>query len=746
MLKLSTVSTHKWTLLIAVLVLFVPTTFAYAGIGAWFYEYIVLGLFGWLLGLAGVILNYAVNHYVVGFGTQYVSGGVGAIVETMWVIVRDLFNLTFIFGLVFIGFKMILRIDDGNSRRWLINLILAALLVNFSLFITKFVIDFSNILAVSVINQGLEGANPLFSTEPFQIGNSAVQIGVDISESMMQQTGAQTAFLNVAALTAAGESFSIIFGTLLIFIVGIFVYLSAALLLIVRAAVLIVLMMVSPFLFLGMVIPTFSGFSRNLWSTLLKRAFVAPIYIIFLYITLSVAGSIRGEGEESSLIAGMIATSDTVGQDAAASFGPFILVTVLLLMSLVAAQKLGAEGASTMINMGQNMRKSAQKKVSNGTRYLGRKAGAGAGALTVGAGAAGARRSLGRLGNNIGNNKKWQSGNAFQRGAAAVGAKVGSASFDPRSEKGGVLGKGQTGGYAATEKEQKKKEEERAKALEQNPHDANGDETEEYENFKAKDDEYQEAASEVENAKTEKLAADELVEASNNELQGIMDTNDELRGLRADLLSIESEAMNAQDPQEKLAAQQLAAETRQAITSKEGEIGEKYRNNNSAIYNQAKAADANYIEADNKLKSEETRVEGNYRYEYVDKLKEQRNTERERWSTIKGKSKVGRATSYGVGAGGGALVGAAVAGPIGAIVGAAIGVAMRGSAGAAEQTSKKRVDTVTEYATKGRKKLDNKGRTDFYKNLQEEMKEYGETQETETTQNSNTDDSEKNNV
>ena len=130
------------TLAVASAVFLLFPALSYAFLGDMIYQGFVIGFLGWIMTLAGNLLNYALNVFVIGFGTQF-SGNVGVVVNESWALLRDLFNLTFIFGLVYIGFKMILGSDDRNSRKWLINIILAALLVNFSLFVTKFIVDFT---------------------------------------------------------------------------------------------------------------------------------------------------------------------------------------------------------------------------------------------------------------------------------------------------------------------------------------------------------------------------------------------------------------------------------------------------------------------------------------------------------------------------------------------------------------------------------------------------------------------------
>jgi hypothetical protein len=147
---------------------------------------IVVSGLGWLVGMFGYLFDFAVNYFIIGFGDQFINYNVGSTVNELWATVRDIFNLTFIFGLVYIGFKMILDSSDSSARKMLISLIGAALLVNFSLFITKFVVDFSNIAAFQVY-RAMSGSGPegTFSiTEAFMtiMGIRSI-MGVDYIES-----------------------------------------------------------------------------------------------------------------------------------------------------------------------------------------------------------------------------------------------------------------------------------------------------------------------------------------------------------------------------------------------------------------------------------------------------------------------------------------------------------------------------------------------------------------------------------
>ncbi len=309
-----------FSLLVLVFIGVPNISFAFTGI-LWD---LVSGVFGMFTAIGGYLLNFAVGNLVVGFGDFYTP--FGDAVRVTWSTVRDVFNLTFIFGLVYLGFKMILGSDDSGSRRWLVHIILAALLVNFSLFITQFIVDVSNILASEIVTEAFEST--------------------DISNLWMNEWGLNEMWgSGVQGQDTAGE-LGFIFGAMIFFVVAGFVFAAGAFLLIVRFAMLLLYMMLSPFMFLGWVFPGLQHLSSSYWRNFLKRAFFAPAYMLLLYMSFEVLTgyfSTLGNPDFSGISSG---TSVDKGVSFANTFPPFILSVILMFASLFIAQQMGAEGAN----------------------------------------------------------------------------------------------------------------------------------------------------------------------------------------------------------------------------------------------------------------------------------------------------------------------------------------------------------------------------------------------------------------
>src|SRR3989344_7300907 len=70
-----------------------------------------------------------------------------------WKIVRDFSNIFFILILLYVAIKMTLGLGGAEIKKMIVNVVIVALLINFSMFFTKIVIDSSNILALIFYNK-----------------------------------------------------------------------------------------------------------------------------------------------------------------------------------------------------------------------------------------------------------------------------------------------------------------------------------------------------------------------------------------------------------------------------------------------------------------------------------------------------------------------------------------------------------------------------------------------------------------
>lgn len=311
-------------------------------------------------------------------------------VETGWSVTRDVTNLFFIFILLGISIATILRIESYGAKQLLVKLIIVALLINFSLPLTRVIIDASNVLALQfvaginnsttcVIEKTGEPNRPCSIQERI---NKIIKIPTILSAEGLKEAvpSSETPSFPESTYTKIGIVY---LGGSLVLIVTSFVFFAFTILFLLRTILLAFVLILAPLGFLAMILPATKQHATEWWRTLLHQSFFAPAALFMLYISLEILTSpnfiMWDNADQVSNFASAVQGSGNLG-----IIFNFTLVIGLLITSLVVAQKLGAVGASTAIAWG----KSGYKM---GAGYVGRKAATRAGGLMQ-RGAAGMQR------------------------------------------------------------------------------------------------------------------------------------------------------------------------------------------------------------------------------------------------------------------------------------------------------------------------------------------------------------------
>ncbi len=303
-------------------------------------------LFSWLAGLTGKLLDIAIQISIFDITDYFQDGG---IVETLWQTVRDLANIIFIFALLWISIQTILGLD--NAKKYLATIIISALLINFSLFFTKVIIDASNILAVQFYSAIVpSGCN----TEDRIIEGCISQKIIAVSQlSTIYGTGQNDDGINIDRSTFSGVVIVSVMGT--IFILSLVVaFLLASFIFIGRTVAFIVLGVVSPLAFVGRILPQTAGLAKQWWTTLTSQALTAPIFLFFLWIMLKVAEDVVGDQSQGGLVSrdGNTISSSLLG---GGDFKPvfyFIFLMILLFYAIKTTQDYAGSIGKRAVNIG----------------------------------------------------------------------------------------------------------------------------------------------------------------------------------------------------------------------------------------------------------------------------------------------------------------------------------------------------------------------------------------------------------
>jgi hypothetical protein len=272
--------------------------------------------------VAGLVFDFSIWYSLQSGTYTKFDGQVGdeGLVVTGWKLVRDFTNLVFIFALFVIAFTLILNLDeraDGSPfgldpKRTIARVIIMALLVNFSFFIGRTVIDITNLFGLTFYNRisaapivndassGLSGSLGGQTTgDPATFYKNFLGIR-SLSTNIIGQVNPQQLMLDTGQIKSSGwiiKSYDLgvyvllYFLTILSFFFNLFlVYIfgSIALLFFARTIGLYLGVIVSPIAFVSWTIPAlqkmnFIGFDD--WAKqFFGLAFMAPVFLFFLYI------------------------------------------------------------------------------------------------------------------------------------------------------------------------------------------------------------------------------------------------------------------------------------------------------------------------------------------------------------------------------------------------------------------------------------------------------------------------------
>jgi len=409
------------------------------------FEIVILPVASLILALSGLIMDKAIQFSL---DTAYIFS-LSPAIQLGWVIVRDFMNMFFIFILIYISIRTIVNGAGFKTKEMLTQVIIAALLINFSLYITRAVVDVSNIFGHWLYG-GIENTLKASSYDYDKL--------VSLSDLISSRLGIiqwTTGGSKVVNSENTGTSFNnfgegtMIIGAILrlsVISIAIYIFLYCSVLFISRSITILFLMVFSPIGFMGGVLPKIKDEATK-WRNELTSAAIFPIaFLLMLYIALQFINSLGAVG-----LVGKAGEPSFIGVSLGQYFQYFIII-FLLKASLDTAKDNAGQLGKTLGDFAGTLGNIAVGAVMTGG---------------VGATAWAGRRTIGSFASNLSNNEKltnWASGKsgAILQMAGKTGIRaskfVAGSSFDIRGIKGvsdttkkglGIdIGKAQKGGFS----------------------------------------------------------------------------------------------------------------------------------------------------------------------------------------------------------------------------------------------------------------------------------------------------------
>jgi hypothetical protein len=381
-----------------------------------------------VLSIAGAGLDFVLNFTVVEMSQRFssaegVTAGMGAAISDAWGTIRDLANLAFIFVLLYAAIKVILDLNVASIGNTIKNIVIVGLVINFSMFFTKVVIDVSNIATVGFYNsiqQSIKGS----SIQPIPGVNWKLEPG--FASAVMNNIGIHTIVgSNALNYLSGSDTNYIIFsknilGSILMIVLSI-VFVIVSVMFISRFVLLILLVVTSAAAAVAYILPGLKKHFDTWKDSLISQAFFAPAFMLMLWISFKMMSAFAIITKDAN---GKTYEFSNIGGNPLSVIGllmNYSLVIGFVIASLIIAKQMASKA------MGFSAVNSA------------------VGTIGFGAVAATSRNTLGRWGRSAANDKdlldRAAKGDVVARMQLATANKFVKSSFDARAVGDTKLGK-----------------------------------------------------------------------------------------------------------------------------------------------------------------------------------------------------------------------------------------------------------------------------------------------------------------
>jgi hypothetical protein len=374
-----------------------------------------------VLAIMGIALDFILDQTVVNMSTLLSSDpqkGIGSGISDAWGTLRDLANLAFIFVLIYAAIRVILDMNTSSIGSTIKNIIIVGLLINFSMFFTKVVIDAANIPTVGFYNAIQAG---VANSKPIKVVGS-YELKPGFASLIMQSVGVQSIFgADLLPNLISGSKNTTVFlsqliGSVVMLILSV-IFLVVCVMFITRFILLVIIIIVSPAALVAFILPGMNKYFNQWKDSLIGQAAFAPVFMLMVWVSLRVlaAPGINWKaGTEWSVISSNPGGAIGLLINYALVIG--FMVASLVIAKSIASKSTGFSAINSMVGTG----------VMGGAALLG-------------------RQTMGRYANKVASDKTLQEaaarGDIGARMKLATASKMAGSSFDVRGVANTKVGK-----------------------------------------------------------------------------------------------------------------------------------------------------------------------------------------------------------------------------------------------------------------------------------------------------------------
>lgn len=300
---------------------------------------------GWVLLLignalawfSGILLNLAVSllGYMLTIDKRILSE---PIVITGFGLSLNTANLFFVLIVIVISFMTILRVEQYGIKKLLPRLIIAVILVNFSLLFAGAILDFAHVLSSEWIGK----------INPEAIGKALQPQAIYKAKIDADQTAKfVTTLLIILVSIAYIAIFTILAGI---------VILTTAIMILIRYIWLVFLLILMPFAWLLWATPYYTEYGKKWWDKFLQWALFLPIVVFFIYLAFNTGARIGSSTiSENFTNVNLRSAQGTLIEDFLSIAINMIVTLGIMVGGLIAAQKFGIAAAGAGVGFAKSV-------------------------------------------------------------------------------------------------------------------------------------------------------------------------------------------------------------------------------------------------------------------------------------------------------------------------------------------------------------------------------------------------------
>ncbi len=286
-----------------------------------------------------------------------ISGPTGllnkASIYELWKFIRDFFNIFFILILLLSAFATVFQVENFSIRKIFLNILLAALVINFSFPITRFLIDLTNVPMYYFLNAILPGTDG----------------GLGFTKVYLSSTG----MAGIKLATAVGFTKAFL-NCIFMFLFAISLLVLAVMLLI-RFIALTLLLVLSPIGFAASLMPGFQSVGSKWWEEFWRYSLFGPSAALMLLVAMRFQNELATDGTIDSFNKTLASMSAGSAAGSAMSLVAFYTIPLVLIWAAIGmANKSSVAGAGLVVGLGYGAARKVggwgKKMVVGGTKAI----------------------------------------------------------------------------------------------------------------------------------------------------------------------------------------------------------------------------------------------------------------------------------------------------------------------------------------------------------------------------------------